>query len=235
MLRTILSPLDQIQASLAARSTCALAATKFIVMQSNLDRAFELVGQPNFTFTPPVGRIAFGAGVFGLMGCIFVTVALFADPPANPAPDDPGPLEMLAMGLIPIALGAGIAYFGFRQWRRKVFVCPDALVVAGGADCAVFKWGDFTVRESYQRDMVYFLPVGTYRAIEIVSADGRREEFTRNRIRRVGELIDLVQQNNNTTVGAEKDTQFHQVVNAWPRLSEQARQEICDVVLREKV
>lgn len=199
-------------------------------MQSGLERVFEAVGRPTARFTAPMGRLALGFGVLGFFGLMMVITSLVGAQPANRAPGHRGPIEMFAVGLVLLAVSGGIAIFAFKQWRRKVFVCPGGVVVAHGVDCTVFKWGDFTARESAIQGSWNFIPVGTYRAMEIVSSDGRREVFTRNRIRRVGELIDLIQENINKTRSGGMDAQLQQVVSAWSRLSERSRREIYDRV-----
>ena len=115
------------------------------------------------------------------------------------------------MGLIPIALGARYRVFRLSAAATQSLCVPRCFSCGRLSETApCFKWGDFNVREWYQRDMVYFLPLGNIPLRSKLYPQTDDAKYLRGTgIRRVGELIDLIQQKNNTTVGAEMDTQFH--------------------------
>lgn len=201
---------------------------------AGIEEIFDQVGQPSDLFSPPIVRLAIGAGALSLLGILFLLTALLAD--AVPRER----IGMAACSAVPLAIAVVILLFAFRRRRLRVLLCPGAIVVRRRDDFEVFPWENIVaVRETKEVDQIYFISLGTYRAVEIEFADGRKEFFDRNRIRRIGEFIDSVQQEvwrrQSTVAAAANDLRLSRLIAAWPGLSEAKRERLASLIGEEEV
>lgn len=198
-------------------------------MKTKLEDLFVSIGQPIAKFTPPMLRLSFGVSVFWFIGFGLLFISIFVSPPPENH-DENIRIKAFLVGLVPLGIGTGLARFASQQWRRKVYVCPGGLVVTDGLDYTFFRWGNFSTHVSNIQGSINGIPAGMYCSIEVESPDGLRVKFTRNRIHRVNELIDMILQNNYRR-GDDSEAQLQQIVNVWPKLNEQTRWIISNAIL----
>jgi hypothetical protein len=202
----------------------------FMRDSDSLDAVFAKLGSPTEVFAPPRLRIAIGVFVMALSGGGML-VLYFFEPRPLPAGQQAETIGFLVMGLVALAIAAGIFLHGIRTGRRRYFVCPEGMVVVQDAGCEVYRWDEIArVTENRVPEAVYGIPVGTYRAAVVERADGAELQLTRNRVCRVGQLIDAIQEQVWSRRSVQQilrdDAQLAQLVEAWPKLSPAVRNQI---------
>ena len=197
-----------------------------------ISEIFGSVGEPTDVFRPPLLRIAFGAAVMGVVGLLILIVTLLNGEGDRNRPADRIVMVVVSVGAMAVAVG--IVVHGIRQRRLLACVCPEALVVVNRDGVDVFRWNEIVeVRETRLKEYIYFIPVGSYRAAEIVSSDGTIIRIDRNRLRRVGELIDAIQlqvgQRRSIEAMAVRDARLLQIISSWQNISEDTRARVLDL------
>lgn len=199
-----------------------------------LDTAFARMGSPTAIFSPPTLRIAIACFVMASVGGGMLVVYFFA-PTAVPAESQAEASGFLITALVCLAVAAGILVHGLRTGRRRFFLCPAGLVVDQGNCADVYPWDEIvSVIENRVREGIYGIPVGSYRAAVVQRVDGAELILTRNRVRRVGKLIDAIQQQiwsrRSVQHALHNDSRLTRIVNAWLTLPDCVRSDIVAMV-----
>lgn len=203
---------------------------------AGVDADSAQLGSPTATFSPPFLRIAIGALVMAVSGSGMLTTYFFA-PTAVPGESEAEQIGFLVMGFLALVVAAGIVRHGVRIARQRIFVCPLGLLVRQGARVEVYPWDRIArVTESNVQEAVYGIPIGTCRAAVVKHVDGTELHLNRNRVRRVGRLIDEIQHHvwsrRSSQLAAETDPRLAQIGDAWSTLSDQVRSEIVTMAAR---
>jgi len=161
------------------------------------------------------------------MGTAMLLVYLF------PPRDEQREPEMLLVPAVMFALAAAILAFALRNRGRRIAVCPGGLLVTQRGMIDVWPWREIvSVREREAPDRVYFFRIGMYRAATIERSDGRNLFVDRNRIAKVGELLDIIRRNvwECQRGNCFDDPDLTRIVTVWPSLNPEVRTRLLKVI-----
>ena len=197
-------------------------------MREHIDRSqlLDELGTPRGVYRPPLWRFIAPALLFAPMGTLMLVLWNQERDPT-----------MLAVGIAFWAGAIGLAGYRFRIAGNRILLSSEGFATLDRGKVDVYRWGEIVaVRETKVADHVHFIPLGSYRAAEIQRADGKRLFINRNRIAKVGQLIDAIQKElwAHRSRTSATDPGIARIVAAWPRLSEPTRQQISDLIDAQK-